>query len=852
MLVSYRWLKELLPRLDREPDEVAEALSAIGLAVDGITDHREALRSLVLAEVTGVERHPARDKLQLVSLRIQPPDMAALSRPPSLRGSPTLPSTVTVVCGANNVPPPGGLVVFAGLGTKLPGLDFVIERRELGGVVSEGMLCSEAELGLVQESHGILTYPKGAFPLGTRLTEACPEVRDVIFELDVTPNRPDALGHVGVARDLAAFFEIELVLPDCSPVAGSALGGGSLVTAVGLRNSAAVRCPRYGLGLVRNIQVAPSPDYMRYRLHRLGVRPISNVVDITNWLMFEWGQPLHAFDLSKVSGPEIEVRMAKRGETLVTLDGMVRDLTDDDLLICDAAGGVALAGVMGGKESEITGATSDVLLECAYFDPRSVRRTARRLGIHSESSHRFERGTDFGATSQVLERAKRLIQELCGGLIAPGELRADGVVPEIPAIELRSERLGKLLGVDVPFNEAMRVLTRLGMSIEFMSDVGRDGAIARVRGASHRPDIQIEADLIEEVARIRGLDNIPTELPSIPPQTRQPSGVIEKKVLYQAVNLGLSETLTYSFVSRRDLANLLAPEPVVEIQNPLSEERTVLRTSLLPGLLEAVRRSRRRGEPRVRLFAVGAVFLPITTPHVPVAVRTRTREDRQGLPYERPSFAAVLAGPRDDFGVVDPEAVDVYSAKAIAVEMAERLTGQRAEVLQGLHHPSAQHLHPRARGLVRVQGIDVGTFGPLHPAAVEAFDLDGPVMIVELDLAALEGIGEQVPRYRPLPKVPAVTRDLSLVVKDEVSADQMLQGILTRAKPLCEAVEVRAEFRGGSVPSGSRSLTFRLRYRDPEARGGKEGRTLTDQEVDQVQTQLLEQVAKDFGASLRS
>jgi phenylalanyl-tRNA synthetase beta chain len=852
MLVSYRWLKELLPRLDREAEEVAEALSAIGLAVDGVSDGGGPLRSLVLAEVVRVERHPNRDKLKLVTVRLQPPDSATLSRPPSPRGALALPAEVTVVCGANNVPAPGGLVVFAGLGTKLPGVDFVLERRELGGVISEGMLCSEAELGLTDESSGLLTYPKGSWPLGTRLVDACPEVRDVIFELDITPNRPDALGHVGVARDLAAYFEIELVLPDCTPAAGAALGGGSIALAVSLKNNTPARCPRYGLGLVRGVKVGPSPDYMRYRLHRLGVRPISNVVDITNWIMLEWGQPLHAFDLKKVAGPTIEIRQALEQETLTTLDGVSRSLNPDDVVICDATQALAVAGVMGGKDSEITASTADVLIECAYFDPRSVRRTSRRLGIHSESSHRFERGTDFGATGRVLERAKRLMQELCGGHVAPGELRDDGTAPEVPAIELRSERMAKLLGVDIPFNEATRILGRLGISVEFMSDVGRGGSVARLRGASHRPDVQIEADLIEEVARIRGLDNIPTELPSIPPQMRQASGVIERNAMRHAVSLGLSETLTYSFVSRRELEALGAPAPVVELQNPLSEERNVMRTSLLPGLLEAVRRSRRRAERRVRLFAVGAIFLPISTPNVPVAVRTRTRDDKQGLPYERPTFAAVLAGPRDDYGVVDPEDVDVYSAKAVAVEMIERLTGQTAQVTEASTHPKTAHLHPRGRGLLRVRETEVGSFGPLHPDIEEALDLDGPVMIVELDLAALETLGEQIPRYQPLPKIPPVTRDISLVVKDEYPAERIQAGILGRARPLCESVEVRAEFRGGSVPRGSRSLTFRLRYRDPEAQGGKDGRTLTDQEVDEVQSRVLEQVAVEFGATLRA
>lgn len=849
MRVSYRWLQELIPRLDREPSEVAEALSSIGLAVDAVFDHESALRPLRLAEVVAVGPHPNREKLKMVTVRTSTPSggpPSSFSRAPVPPQAPS-PVELAIVCGAPNVPPLGDLVVVAGIGAKLPGMDAVLTRREIGGVVSPGMLVSEAELGLAAESDGIITFAQGTFQPGTRLIDAIPEARDVIFELDVTPNRPDALGHVGVARDLAAYFELDFVPPAAKPVGGDEAPGPGRVD---VENQVPARCPRYGLGRVTGIRVGPSPDFMRYRLHRLGVRPISNIVDATNWLMLEWGQPLHAFDFRTIESGKIVVRMAREGEKMTTLDGIERSLTADDLLICDGERPAALAGIMGGAETEIRDSTTEVLVECAYFEPRGIRRTARRLGMHSDSSHRFERGTDHGATEIVLSRALALIAELGGGKVLPGVVRADGIVPEVPAIELRSERMNRLLGVEIPFREATLLLRRLGLEVEFVSDVGRGGTVARIRGASHRPDINIEADLIEEIARIRGLESIPTELPSIPPQKPRTSGLFERRVKTVACEIGLSEALTYAFVSRSDLEAISAPAPTVTLKNPLSEERSVLRTSLLPGLLEALGRSRRRGEGRVRLFAQGSIFLPIDTPHAASAARPRRAEDVGVLPHERPSFAAVLAGPRDEHLVSNPGDVDLYSAKSVAIEMVERLTGLSPTVSHASGE-NVRHLHPRGAALVTVGDVTVGTFGPLHPDVIDALDLGGPAFVVELDLAAIEALGRATPKYSPLPKLPPVLRDLSLVVSDHTPAETVALAIRETAGELCESVRIASEFRGGSVPEAHRSITFRLTYRDPRSRKDGEGRTLTDKEVEEIQTRVLREAESRFGAALR-
>lgn len=847
MLVSYRWLTELLPHASLDAQEVADALTGVGLAVDALVNHEDALRPVVLVEVIKIEPHPSRDTLNLVTIRTreaQGPDF--LSSIPPTRPGVKSPAELTVVCGAKNLPPLGDMVVFAGLGVKLPGVDFELSRREIGGIVSEGMLCSEAELGLAESSQGILTFPRGTFPVGTRFIDAFPEARDVIYELDVTPNRPDALGHVGVARDMAAFFEAELVLPTSSGILEQGKAADLTV-----KNRSLTRCPRYGAALVRSVKVGPSPAEMRWRLHRLGIRPISNVVDVTNWVLMEYGQPLHAFDAVSLQSKSIEVRVAQADEVLTTLDGVERKLGADDLLICDGQTPTALAGIMGGANSEISLGTTAVVLECAYFEPRGIRRTARRQGMHTESSHRFERGTDHGATERVLDRARYLLQQLASGQPAPGTIRADGEAPQVPSIELNSSTIDSLLGVTVPFKAVTRILQSLGLRIEYLVD--RDnGSVASIRGASHRPDINIEQDLVEEVARIRGLDNIPTVLPAIAPQESRSSGRLERRAAQIAVEIGLSEALTHAFVSPRDLKALSAPAPVVTLTNPLSEDRSVLRTSLAPGLLEALRRSRRRGEARVRLFTLGAIFLPVVGEYSASEARVRLPEDDGKLPYEQPTFAAILAGPRSEHMTLKPGEVDVYDAKAVAVEMVERMTHRRAQVVYIGASKRTAHLHPRGAGAVMLDGVEVGIFGPLHPDVVLAFDLDGAAQLIELNLATIEAVGQVTPRYRVIPKLPAITRDLSLVISDETAASHVADAIVHAAGDLCESVEVAAEFRGGSVPAGCRSLTFRVVYRDPKARTAPdEARTLTDQDVETIQAKALQKVSQDFGATLR-
>ncbi len=831
MRVSHRWLRELLPDLSAAPAEVAERLTQAGLEVEGLTPFGAGLEPVVVAMVRRIEPHPQRDKLRLVTVD---------------RGGGV---EQRVVCGAPNVPEPGGLVALAPLGTTLPAVGMTLESREIAGVVSEGMLCSERELGVADASAGILILPAGTAAPGTPLATALPSVTDTIFEVSVTPNRADALCHVGVARDLAAIYRIPLALP---PVpAPPRLADAELAGLIAVENRDFERCPHYGARVVLGVTIGPSPLWLRHRLTSLGLRPISNVVDVTNLLLFEVGQPLHSFDLDRVRGARIIVRRAAAGEPFTTLDGVARRLDADDLVIADAEGPSALAGVMGGAVSEIHDGTTRVLLEAAYFSPRGIRRTSRRQGLASDSSYRFERGVDFGALERALDRAASLTAELGGGALVRGAIHARQGLPEVPTLRLRSGRLDALLGVPVPFDEATAILDRLGLAVESVADEGGE-RVARVRGTSFRPDVKGEHDLIEEVARIRGLDAIPTVLPPIAPQPPRVSGKLERELGRVAVELGLSEALTYAFTSPAELAAVGAPAAVVTLVNPLSEERSVMRTSLLPGLLDALRRARRHGERSVRLFTIGTLFLPPST----TARSGRAQEarpelplDRGILPEQRPAFAAVLAGQRPAH-LARPE-VDVYDAKGIAVELVERLTGRAAEITPAAGAPELARLHPRGAATIGVAGAPVGSFGPLHPDVVDALDLDGTAFVVELDLAALERIEPLVPRYRPLPRLPATTRDVSLEASDELGAGAMLEALREAAGELCEAAELLDLFVGAPVPAGRRSLTFRLTFRDPRATTDPDhARTLTDREVDEAQARVHAAAAR-LGAQLR-
>lgn len=808
MKASYRWLTQLLPELDVSPRDLAARLTAAGIEVEAVTEYGAASEHVVFAKVTGVRQHPTKSGLRLVTVD---------------RGG----AQQEVVCGAPNVPPPGDLVVLAPLGTHLPAKNLTIAKRAIGGVESEGMLCSEDELGLGDDHDGILTFPAGAYQPGTPLAKAIPSARDTIFEIGLTPNRPDCLGHIGLAREIAAIYGWPFRLPETKVPAPGAVATKDLVTIV---VEDAERCPHYGAAAVVDVGIAPSPS-TRWLLAALGVRSISNVVDVTNVLMLAWGHPMHAFDLDRVRGSKIVVRRAKEGEKLTTLDGVERALVSDDLVICDGGGPVALAGIMGGADSEIRSDTKRVLFECAYFEPRGVRRSARRHGMHTESSHRFERGVDPGDVAHVLDAAVAMTAELSpGASVARGRVHVQGsrvaaepAPPERRSITLRARRVAQLVGVDVPWGDQLGILERLGCDI-----TKKDDASATILAPTHRPDLGREADLVEEVIRVHGMDAVPAELPAIR-ASRDVGGreELSRRARQIAVSLGLSEAVTFGFTSPGALKALSAPEPSVVLENPLSEHQSVMRTTLLPGLLDAVRNARRHGERDLRLFTIGPVFLA---------------PERAGdLPAERLRIAVALAGNRPAW-LERARPFDAWDAKGYAEALATRLSGRSVTVVPAPKDGPA-HLHPRGAAKLVVGDATIGSFGPLHPDVVDTLELDGDVLVVEMDLEPFVD-GPARPAFKPIPRFPASARDIALVVKDGIPAGEVEAAVRAAAGPLAEDVWIFDRFVGGQVPAGHASLAFRVVYRSPD-------KTLTDAEVDAAHANVVKEVGSRFGATLR-
>ncbi len=805
MKASFNWLRALVPTLPNDPREVAGRLARGGIEVETMRTFGDGAEKCIIARVTALRAHPARTGLRLVTV-----DLGAVG-------------AIEVVCGAANVPDPGGLVVFAPLGTTLPAKGMTIGRREIGGIVSEGMLCSEAELGVSNESDGIIVLPAELAAPGARFIDAVPSAHDTIFELGVTPNRPDALGHIGLARDIAALSSIDWTPP---PLKSALLAHGKQATSeVTVRIEDAEGCPHYAATIVEAVTIEPSPLWLQHRLTSLGIRPISNVVDMTNLMLMLYGHPLHAFDFDRVSDATIVVRRAREGERLTTLDGVERTLSTDDLVICDTKAPIALAGVMGGAASEVTSLTKRVLIECAYFDPRVIRRAARRHAIHSEGSHRFERGIDSGDTMRVLTDVTAGVVELTRGHAVPGATLVVAKEIRQPSVRLRNARISQLLGFDIPAAEVATSLRRLGF-VKLSGDAESSTFVV----PTFRPDVSREVDLIEEAVRLHGFDAIPRAMPTVLAIQGPPGReTFLRRVRDAAVTFGLYEALTYSFVSPEQLEAVGAPAPTVILKNPMNDQRSVMRTSLLPGLFESLSRARRHGERDVRLFSVGTLF----------------GEAPAGqLPLETSHFSALLAGDRPSY-LQHAEPVDAWDAKGLAIGMLAKLTKRSADVVTYTADKRPLYLHPRAAGEVRVDGVAVGRIGLLHPDVAAKFDVGNDTVVVELNLQTIADLPKKAERIAHLPKFPASTRDLALVLSDDIPAGDVLANIVASAGDLGESVSIFDRFVGKGIPADHASVAFRVVYR-------ASNRTLTDAEIDARHAAVVAAAQSRFGAQLRS
>jgi len=795
--IPYRWLREFVDTA-AAPREVAERLTMAGIETSLVAEGASELTGLVVAEVLDVALPPAGGALRICEVS-------------------TGAERYRVVCGAPNVRA-GVRAAFAPLGAALPGGRRVAVAT-IRGTASEGMLCSEAELGIGEDATGILLLGADA-PVGADLVSHL-GLDDAILEVEVTPNRPDCLSIVGVGREVAALTGGRLRPAD------STVREDPTLTTAGWRVTIEdpELCSRYAARLVTDVTVGPSPAWLAQRLRAVGLRPINNVVDVTNYVLWELGHPLHAFDGDLLTDHHVVVRRARPGETVVTLDGQTRTLGDAMLVIADAARPVAVAGVMGGADTEVRDSTRTVLLESAYFAPGSIRRTAKALGLSTEASYRFERGADVEGLRDALDRAARLIAELGGGRVATGVLDAYPAPRRPLAVPLRLERIRRVVGASPPRPVVADILRGLGFPA-----TERDGGFEVVVPAFRR-DVAIEDDLVEEIARVWGYEKIPSTLPSgTLALTRRPRHLAARDAVRRALTAaGLQEAVALSLIDPAHLRHLELSEddpPVVRLQNPLAADRSVLRPTLLFGLLEALATNVRRQTPDVRLFEIGRVF-----------------EGRGAgvLPQEDTRVGIVLTGLRSPRAWYAPRArVDVFDAKGAVEGLVEALG--RGEV--GVEPATASHLEDGRAATVVVQGTPVGTLGELHPDVQKAFDLPAPVFVAEVSLDALEALPSRVIQYRPLARYPGVQRDLAVVVPADVQAGEVSRAIEAIRPPWLKRVALFDVYEGTQVGPGRKSLAYGLLYQADD-------RTLTDAEVNQAHGEVVERLRAELGAEVR-
>ncbi len=807
MLVLASWLREKVSGTESEPfeapiEEVAERLTLAGLEVEALEPAWPWLDEAVAAKVVSAE--PAPDRPEIKICRVS-----------------TGRDELVVVCGAPNVRE-GMVTALVPAGTQMPDGKEVKE-AELYGVRSQGMLCSERELFMVGDGSGIMELEAEA---GTRLGEHF-GLKDIVLEIGITPNRPDCLSITGVAREAAALYGLALKAPE-----GAFLEDGPFEQELSISIEDPELCSRYAGILMDGIKVADSPRWMALRLLACGVRPINNIVDITNYVLLETGQPLHAFDFDTLHGGRIVVRTARAGETIVTLDGKERKLDPSVLVICDADRPVAVAGVMGGLETEVTDGTERVLIESAWFKPTSIRRTAKALKLPTEASYRFERGVDPEGQMRAARMAAGLMADLAGG-------RVVGIRDENPRphrrikVEMRPARINSLIGAEIPAPEMARLLESIELKVT--GPVTEESMEVEI--PSFRPDISHEIDLVEEVARLYGFANIPTRMPVAPLATTEAQSF---KAFFDEIRAilsgeGLCEIISYSFIGPKELAAFRLDEAdermrPVKLLNPLAEDQSIMRTFLAPCMLSAISRNTRRRNLDLHLFEIGAVFI----------------HQAQGeLPKERYQLAMAVTGRRFPLSWAWPqEPADFFDLKGRVEGLLSALN------VKGVRFTPAKRTEPYfvAGTQLDIEGDGaraLGRMGQVNRAVLDAFDLEQALFLCEIDLEALSAALEERVQFRPLPRYPAVELDLALLLDDGVRASEILDFIRQKAPSILEDIVIFDLYRGKQVPKGKKSVAIRFVYRAPD-------RTLSDADVEQVHEPLVEALLSHFDAQLRA
>jgi len=821
MLIPLDWLRDYV-KVDLAVKTLAERLTLGGLEVKSIDHIGEDWDpdKIRVGQVLCVRQHPNADHLVLVTVEYGADE------------------PLTVVTGAPNlkVGDAGQKVVFATVGARLvdPYADTLkyrtLKRSKIRGVPSAGMVCSERELGISDEHEGILILPDDA-PTGMPFAQYW---GDTVLDLDLTPNLARDYCLVGTARDTAALTGSSLSITEPTVDAQ----GDPLEGRLYLEIAAPDLCPRYSAALITGVKIGPSPLWMQRRLRLAGMRPINNIVDITNYVMLEWGQPLHAFDYRRLrpkpggSVPTIIVRRAHDGERITTLDDAERTLSSDVLLITDGSGPVAIAGIMGGQETEVTDQTVDVLLEAANFDSISVRRASAELKIPSESAQRFGRGVDPELTLTALRRASELMRELAGGTVAKGFADLYPRKPQPTVIDLPSSEVARILGITLEAQEIASLLTPLGFKCEI---VGEPDPVVRVSVPSYRLDVRIKADLLEEVARMVGYDRLPETLleGQTPRQARDISLELEDRVRDALIGCGLTETISYSLTNLESVAKL-APggvtpreEDYIALANPLTRENRVMRQTLMNTTLETTARNLRFTD-RVGIFEIARVYLPAPG---------------RDLPEEPSRLSIAMSGPRETRSWLarEPSLVDFYDLKGVIETVCTRLGITRPE-FEPIQNPTTR---PGRAAAISTNGRALGLFGEVHPAVAHAFDITGqPVMLAELDLDALLAEAQPTRTMKPISSMPALKEDLAIIVPENVPSNQVGEIIREVGGALLTDLVLFDVYRGPQVGEGRKSLAYSLSFQSPT-------KTLTSKQAANLRKRIVKRLQQEFGAELR-
>ena len=790
MKVLLSWLQEFAPGIEGDPTELGAILSGLGLAVEEQTVVGAELDGIVLAKVLELAPHPDADKIQLV--QVDAGDGEALQ----------------VCCGAFNMAV-GDLIPFATIGTTMPnGME--IGQRKMRGELSNGMCCSAAEIGQGDDHDGILVLTAEAegIPLGTPISEVLGISTDVLWDLEVNANRPDAMSVAGVARDLAAAMGVAFSYPDIP----TATDGDAADTLASVEIEDPTLCGRFVVRVIHNVSVGTSPQWIQNRLIALGMRPINSVVDISNYVMLELGQPNHTYDLALVPDGKLRVRRAREGEVITTLDEIDRTLSGIDGVIATGAGEtIGIAGVMGGANTEISDSTTSVLLEMAWWDPPSISRTVKRLNLPSEASTRYRRGADWGENiDRALDRFCQLIAET-GATIAPGQIDERGDLPSTTPVSCRPSKINSLLGTTLSAEDMSRYLESIGFG------VSPDGDNLLVTIPSWRWDTATETDIAEEVGRMYGYENIVRTVPRGTEAGRLSEYQIERRLVRSVlIGAGVDEVQPMPFLAPGDLSSAGLPEDGVRLSNPLDAAESVLRTTLMPGQLKSIAYNQSHRNPGVRFFETGHVFLP----------------PKQGdlLPDEREFLAVALAESEA------PEAIAILRllADSLALPNVQLRTG---EIPPGMH--------PTRCAEVVIAGQVRGVVGEVAPSVLRQFDVDGRVAWLQLDLEAILNGPHGKKTYRRVSKFPSSDMDLAFVVPDPIAADNVRTTITKAAGSLLVELSLIDTYRGSGVADGARSLAYRLRLQAPD-------RTLTDDEIVAAREGIIGAVAKTNGGVLRA